>query len=202
MLECSFTDCDRPVRTKGLCNAHYQQSWKGQKLKPLQNWGEVACTFPECGKKAVNKGLCNGHIKQQQRGVSLRPLDGTRAVVKPLVEKELEFTQCGREGCTQPKTPRTLFCYGHNHQRAVYKLTVEQMLSFPSQCEVCGNVAKIHVDHDHTCCPSKQTCGACVRGFLCQPCNMALGSVRDNPDTLQSLINYLQRHQGKSLGQI
>lgn len=49
------------------------------------------------------------------------------------------------------------------------------------------------IDHDHSCCPGEKTCGDCVRGLLCQGCNKALGSVRDVPDTLRALAEYLER---------
>lgn len=32
-----------------------------------------------------------------------------------------------------------------------------------------------HIDHNHKCCPGKETCGECVRGILCRSCNMKLG---------------------------
>jgi hypothetical protein len=31
------------------------------------------------------------------------------------------------------------------------------------------------VDHDHSCCPGRQTCGKCVRGLICRQCNTAFG---------------------------
>ena len=49
-----------------------------------------------------------------------------------------------------------------------------------------------HVDHDHSCCSGKKTCGKCVRGLLCQPCNLILGLAKDNPETLVKLSEYLR----------
>lgn len=47
------------------------------------------------------------------------------------------------------------------------------------------------VDHDHNCCPGQKTCGSCVRGVLCGPCNRALGLFGDNPATLIQAASYL-----------
>lgn len=74
-------------------------------------------------------------------------------------------------------------------------------------CDVCGVdiVAKtmhssngqygslLVVDHDHSCCPSKRSCGECVRGFLCVRCNTAAGMVLDDPRIAQGLSEYLAR---------
>ena len=47
------------------------------------------------------------------------------------------------------------------------------------------------VDHDHDT-------GA-VRGILCAGCNTALGMIKDNPDTLRNLAEYLEASNRKAL---
>ncbi|MET8987752.1 endonuclease VII domain-containing protein [Nonomuraea wenchangensis] len=47
------------------------------------------------------------------------------------------------------------------------------------------------VDHDHACCPGKTSCGNCVRGLLCDPCNRAIGFLKDSPDRAMGAAAYL-----------
>lgn len=44
--------------------------------------------------------------------------------------------------------------------------------------------SKFHVDHDHTT--------GKVRGLLCRGCNLSLGLLHDDPDTLERLAKYLR----------
>lgn len=46
------------------------------------------------------------------------------------------------------------------------------------------------VDHDHACCPGTRTCGACVRGILCGPCNTRLG-ILENAAWIEAAGEYL-----------
>lgn len=57
---------------------------------------------------------------------------------------------------------------------------------------VCGEqLYSPAIDHDHSCC--KKGCRRCVRGLLCQHCNMALGFARDSARTLRGLADYVER---------
>lgn len=83
-----------------------------------------------------------------------------------------------------------------------YGLTFEQfsqmLRSQQGLCGVCrkplGTIRKyIAIDHDHACCASRiRTCGKCVRGLLCIPCNTGLGMFYDNPGILRGAIAYLE----------
>lgn len=67
-------------------------------------------------------------------------------------------------------------------------------------CAICGSpdpglshAKRLAVDHNHSCCPGGGSCGRCVRGLLCVPCNTILGQAGDNPDRLLAAAAYLLR---------
>jgi hypothetical protein len=67
------------------------------------------------------------------------------------------------------------------------------------KCEICEtetspNKGGFHIDHDHSCCPNKKSCGKCVRGLLCQKCNSVIGFANDDPEILKAAISYLERY--------
>lgn len=47
------------------------------------------------------------------------------------------------------------------------------------------------LDHDRTCCPGDKSCGKCIRGVLCNGCNLALGFVGESAEALSGLLDYL-----------
>lgn len=62
------------------------------------------------------------------------------------------------------------------------------------QCDICTiQFERLHVDHDHACCPGKNTCGKCVRGLLCGNCNRAIGLLNDSVENVNRALTYLGR---------
>ena len=123
---------------------------------------------------------------------------------------------CDAEGITTTRKasypgPR---CHTHNqrfkakrksrsHSQRVedtYSISPEQYWAIyeaqGGRCAICqratGARRKLSVDHDHACCNGPRSCGKCVRGLLCGPCNRdVLGHLRDSTDALQRAIDYL-----------
>jgi hypothetical protein len=90
---------------------------------------------------------------------------------------------------------------GHSSNLKRFGLTAEDYIDLEKSqngvCKICKlpeeNRKRLCVDHDHSCCPDASSCGKCVRGLICFRCNTALGMVNDNPETLQAMIEYLQK---------
>lgn len=92
---------------------------------------------------------------------------------------------------------------------ATYGITREQYDEMHRQqggvCACCGQpertlnrrgeVRALAVDHDHSCCPGKRSCGRCVRGLLCHSCNIGLGVLGDSPEMLMKAVAYLIAHE-------
>lgn len=58
-------------------------------------------------------------------------------------------------------------------------------------CPLCDRNQARCVDHDHDCCSGKVSCGKCVRGLICSPCNKFLGHLRDDPSAFERFRRYL-----------
>lgn len=74
----------------------------------------------------------------------------------------------------------------------------EMLAKQDHQCAIC----KIHIDeegksfsidHDHSCCSGKASCGKCVRGLLCTKCNTGLGMFRDNEAVIIAAAGYIRQ---------
>lgn len=87
------------------------------------------------------------------------------------------------------------------YNRAVkYGITIQRIddmyAAQNGMCAICfsGIGTDCHIDHDHNCCPGYRSCGKCVRGLLCNSCNLMLGMAKDSPEILLSASAYLKRY--------
>lgn len=62
------------------------------------------------------------------------------------------------------------------------------------RCAICqiatGSSKALANDHDHNCCPGGGSCGKCLRGLLCSPCNLLIG--RYSPAALTRALEYIR----------
>lgn len=84
-----------------------------------------------------------------------------------------------------------------------YSLTVEQYdkmwVDQDFKCAICpepltNGKTGAHVDHDHSCCSGKTSCGKCVRGILCSDCSNGIARFKDDPELLSNARAYLWRY--------
>jgi hypothetical protein len=86
--------------------------------------------------------------------------------------------------------------------KANYGLTEEDIAAMLQKqgggCAICGTTTpggrgRMHIDHDHNCCPEDHGCKKCIRGLLCHHCNTALGKFKDSVAILEKAIDYLKK---------
>lgn len=221
---CAFQGCQKPVRSSGglLCSGHAEQRRLGKTLRPLRAKAKVResrkCGYPECVFVARSRGLCWGHLEQQSKGQDLRTLkkrlatnsssfrdsEGRKLCANCGEWKDLlEFTEQGSTSDGYSRMCR--LCVRQRRWLRTFNLTTEQfehLLEVQGfACAICERPIhaldrSLAVDHDHTCCPeTARSCGKCVRGLLCSPCNVGLGSFKDSLHLLRNAVSYLERYE-------
>ncbi len=140
-------------------------------------------TIPTChpDKEHGGKGLCRNCYQRQWM-------------------RKLRSTYEGREWDRRwDRTASRLEKKRQQSRERKYGLDVEEFerrrKAQNNKCATCHGEfveGKIHVDHDHACCPTEPTCGYCTRGLLCNDCNLALGLFKDNIATLHRAIAYIE----------
>jgi hypothetical protein len=82
-----------------------------------------------------------------------------------------------------------------SHLWTHYRITIDQyqemFLKQEGKCLICEKSKKLVVDHDHSCCSGKLTCGKCTRGLVCQGCNTLLGLIENNKGIIKKINKYL-----------
>ena len=141
------------------------------------------------GLKKWCKQCCADYRKKRAQNPELKELDKERSRKRHrnLTTEEREQT------LKRMKEYNLMRKYGMN-QEDYDELLVKQA----GTCAICKGLPKqgsrLVVDHDHKCCPSHNSCGSCVRGLLCTPCNVWLGQY-ENVDWVNNAKEYLSTCQ-------
>jgi hypothetical protein len=179
---------DQELADRKAKKAAYMRAWKEKNKEHVKEYNDAY--FEE--NRDYNKERCKNWKRNNRQKVTFynRAWNNANKVQRGVLNKRW------REAHPEYRSDYLL---GYN-----YNLTIEdyaRMLNAQDgHCATCpatepttGRVRRLHVDHDHSCCPGSKSCGRCVRGLLCSTCNMALGGIKEDIEILQNMIAYVKR---------
>lgn len=169
---------------------------------------EVKCGTPRrycsdlCQRRSAYARRCESGLQNRERACSrcgvAKPASefssGTHAYCRPC---HAAYARARRVA-----VPELIVEYRRTGTLRRYGLTIAEFDALVAKqdgkCAICGTDdpggnGVWHVDHDHSCCTGRKiSCGRCVRGLLCNRCNIGLGNFKDNPDVLRAAVSYLE----------
>jgi len=98
-----------------------------------------------------------------------------------------------------PKPEHLVTRSRRHHFAKTYGITLDERQQLldgqDGKCAIClrseAEAGLLQIDHDHSCCPGRTSCGRCLRGLICAKCNRALGLLDDDAERITTLIEYL-----------
>lgn len=162
---CSVPGCTRERKTKGLCSAHYQKSWRGEdlskplKFRPLKGAPRRTCSEANCSRIVHAHNKCKKHyygVQRHKQGYYRK--NDQRKYFENKLGISLEF----RDALIDEADHKCQIC-----------LTPLSYENIPN------------VDHCHST--------GMIRGVLCGHCNRGLGLFKDSAQLLAEAIKYLSK---------
>ena len=157
-------------------------------------WGKAmtaTCSAANCARPQYARGFCTLHWKRPNKTGDAQERIPVRTAVRGRVG-------CLVDGCDRPHRSIGL-CAKHSSAAHSYSLSAERYAEMLRQpCAICGRFGEMCIDHDHTCCPGKRSCGRCIRGVLCMPHNRMLGQLKDDLALLIAAAAYLEAWAARS----
>ena len=183
-------------RHNGWCQMHYTRLRDGS---PAMDAPARPYRFPRVSSSRCKVEGCerlariNIYCEPHRRLVSTNPELG---VVEDRI-CSIDGLPANRSGLCK-RHYRIFYSYG-------WKAITALLVFAANGCAICGNKDRApHIDHDHSCCGSivgkgvsQRTCGKCIRGALCNLCNVGLGSFDDDPSKMTKAMAYLQKWEVK-----
>lgn len=141
-----------------------------------------SCSVPDCGAVFYAQELCKRHYYRKKRHGD--PLKFAQA------KSYDKYDENGNRWCSRHKDwlpvdrfeGKKTWCR-ECRRLGRYNLTSQQYAELvdkhQGKCPLCLTRKADVIDHDHDCCPGRQSCGKCVRGVICKQCNAALGTLTE-----------------------
>lgn len=137
-----------------------------------------------CTKCQVEKSLDEFYLNANMR-------DGRQSWCKECNRAQKKIWRASEAGKAH-KRQQILKSYGLTDDQFTEMLALQDF-----SCAICLEefTTTPVVDHDHTCCEGRASCGKCVRALLCSGCNKGLGSFHDDPTILRWAADYVEKHR-------
>lgn len=190
---CSADDCDRQLGPRAiLCTAH------DARLRRIGSLGDGPVrAYGVTLKTASSKRCTECHEVKPLTDFYRRSLsaDGYRPLCKPCAGVRTAMWRTAN-----PERAADNLRFASLRRR--YGLTREQFAALVDKQDGCCGICRSNlsdkpcVDHDHACCSGEKSCGRCIRGLLCRPCNVLLGMAKDDVETLRAAMDYLMKPIG------
>jgi len=112
---------------------------------------------------------------------------------------EVKKKQSVKNNAWRKANPESIKNSKLKHKYGISLEEYKEMLKLQNDgCAICEtkeiDYSYFYVDHDHNCCPGENSCGKCVRGLLCRNCNSAIGFLKDNPEYINSALDYIRKY--------
>lgn len=221
---CTVEACIEPLHAKGMCTRHYNRfrdygntnlSRKNTKIdwSNPQSCAECAKPMVRSGTKPLSPlqvvharyGSCIVCVSRTRGGYAPRYAAATRDGLRqcklcedflPLEDYRISNKYVSGIDNACKLCNRLVYTYHIDKKRYIAILEAQNY-----SCAIClthvDTLEKdLCIDHDHTCCAYRaKSCGKCVRGLLCVPCNQAIGMLKDNTSALQRAIDYIESNK-------
>lgn len=189
---CNYENCNKTkIRARGLCSMH----WSLEQYGPCKN----LCLMPASN----SNGFCANCNKRKGNAPSRRNLgsiiNSTSCRVCSTCKNIFPIDEFAKSNHKNRCNKCQINMKKHSALLKKYKITLnkwnEIVESQGGGCAICGEIEKLCVDHDHSCCSGNQTCGNCIRGIICDKCNRAIGLMKNNPFILKNASKYLYEYE-------
>lgn len=167
---CQVDGCEARHRRRGFCDRHWS-AYRYGRLAGYEALPILALVYPTPDTKVCS--MCGAE----------RPLTDYKAYASG--RSEPRCTDCYTSEVRRTSTARR-----YSLPDGWYADRMERQNGVCASCGIGPGAKSLHVDHDHSCCDTLPTCGACTRGLLCTRCNTAL-AVLENERLVSNLGDYL-----------